>query len=138
MQLDTKDSRLLLLDDDPGDQVFVSNTLKTLSAKVDFAEKSSDAASMARTGYYEMIFASLHLKNEDGLQICPLLRTHDATRQMPILLLADQAEMDRVVKGLDLGANDYLIQPLDANEADCPHAHPVKTQAPLRPVAQKL
>ena len=113
---DTNDSRILLLDDDPSDQIFISNTLKAVSATVDFAEKIADAASMARTGYYEMVFASLHLKTEDGLKVCAQLRTNDTTRQMPILLLADAMEMDRVVKGLDLGANDYLLQPLDANE----------------------
>src|ERR1700722_5547596 len=114
--LDIKDSRILLLDDDPADQVFLSNTLKTLDAKVDFAEKITDAASMARTGYYEIIFASLNLKNEDGLQICSQLRTNDATRQMPILLLGNSDEMARVAKALDLGANDYMLPPLDINE----------------------
>src|SRR6185437_906828 len=58
----------------------------------------------------------LDLKNEDGLQICPQLRTHEATRQLPILLLVGDDDIARAAKGLDLGANDYLMRPLDANE----------------------
>jgi two-component system cell cycle response regulator len=71
---------------------------------------------MAHTGGYDMVFVSIDLKNGDGLQICPLLRTHESTRQLPILLIANDDQTSRVAKGLDLGANDYLVRPLDANE----------------------
>src|SRR5205814_8704681 len=44
------------------------------------------------------------------------LRTRESTRQSPILLLANNGDIARVAKGLDLGANDYLLRPLDPNE----------------------
>ncbi len=109
-------SRALLLEDSVPDQEMISATLSAHGCTVDTVDKIGDAASMVRTGFYDVVFASLDLRNEDGLQICPHLRTHEASRQTPILLLANDSEMERVAKGLDLGANDYLLRPLDANE----------------------
>src|SRR5207248_10806217 len=43
-------------------------------------------------------------------------RAAEATRQLPILLIADPGELTRLAKGLDLGANDYLVRPVDRNE----------------------
>jgi two-component system cell cycle response regulator len=65
---------------------------------------------------YDLIMLSLLLAEEDGLRLCSHLRSRDSTRQIPILLLADEQEMKRVAKGLELGANDYILRPIDRNE----------------------
>jgi len=65
---------------------------------------------------YDLIMISLLLASEDGLRLCSQLRSRDSTRQIPILLLADEQEMKRVAKGLELGANDYILRPIDRNE----------------------
>jgi two-component system cell cycle response regulator len=78
--------------------------------------KVSDAASMARTGYYDIVLTSLNLAQEDALTICAQLRSNDVTRHIPIVFLATQADTAKIAKGLDLGGNDYVLRPLDANE----------------------
>ncbi len=65
---------------------------------------------------YDLIIVSLLLAEEDGLRLCSHLRSRESTRQIPILLLADEQEMARVAKGLELGANDYILRPIDRNE----------------------
>jgi two-component system cell cycle response regulator len=109
-------SRVLLIEEDPIDEQFIRTTLVKLAASVDVSRSVEDGASMARTGYYDVVMASLNLKNEDSLQICTQLRTNAATRQLPILLLANENDINRVAKGLDIGANDYLMRPLDEHE----------------------
>jgi two-component system cell cycle response regulator len=52
----------------------------------------------------------------DALRIVSKLRANDASRLAPILLIGDPEELPRVAKGLDLGATDYLMRPLDRNE----------------------
>lgn len=52
----------------------------------------------------------------DPLRLCSRLRSHEATRQIPILLLAAPEDEARVGRGLELGANDYCQTPLDKNE----------------------
>jgi two-component system cell cycle response regulator len=52
----------------------------------------------------------------DGLRLLAQLRAGEPSRLAPILLVADQAQLPRLAKGLDLGANDYVLRPLDRNE----------------------
>jgi two-component system cell cycle response regulator len=65
---------------------------------------------------FDLIMISLLLAKEDGLRLCSQLRSREVSRQIPILLLADEQEMQRVAKGLELGANDYILRPVDRNE----------------------
>ena len=53
---------------------------------------------------------------QDALRLVAQLRGSEAGRLVPILLVADGEELPRLAKGLDLGANDYIVRPLDRNE----------------------
>lgn len=109
-------SNIILLEDEGDDRDFIIKTLTGLSANVECVGKVSDAASMGRTGYYDVVIASNNLASEDALTLCAQLRSHEQTRQLPLILLGTTEEMPRIAKGLDIGANDYLVRPLDANE----------------------
>ena len=52
----------------------------------------------------------------DALRVVSQLRANEPSRLVPILLIADPDELPRLAKGLDLGATDYLVRPLDRNE----------------------
>jgi two-component system cell cycle response regulator len=109
----------VVLEDRAADRQLIVNTLAHLGVRVTFAETVAEAVTLSEQDDCDLVFASLNLKNEDGLRICPQLRTYEATRRLPILLLAnsDDGDITRVAKGLsDLAANDYLVRPLDPNE----------------------
>jgi two-component system cell cycle response regulator len=52
----------------------------------------------------------------DALRIVGKLRAQESSRLVPIILIGDPDELPRVAKGLDLGATDYLLRPIDRNE----------------------
>jgi two-component system cell cycle response regulator len=52
----------------------------------------------------------------DALRLVAQLRGHEASRLSPILLVAESEDLPRLAKGLDLGATDYILRPLDKNE----------------------
>ncbi len=106
----------IVMEDDPLERQNMMQMLSKASMRVTFATTVAETAALAQAGDCDLVFASLDLKNEDGLHICPQLRTHEATRQLPILLIGSDAEMTKISKGLDLGANDYLVRPIDENE----------------------
>jgi two-component system cell cycle response regulator len=64
----------------------------------------------------ELVIAGLSVADGDPLRLVSHSRTSELTRQVPILLVADESELPRLAKGLDLGANDYIIRPIDRNE----------------------
>lgn len=65
---------------------------------------------------YDVIVVSLGLRNTDALRLCSQMRANERTRQVPLLLIADLEDRDRVLRGLDLGVNDYLTRPVDPTE----------------------
>ena len=83
---------------------------------VDVAASSAEAMQKSAKGNYDLVITGLQIGQEDGLRLCSNLRSADETRQVPILLIVDEFEMPRLVKGLDIGVSDYLMKPIDANE----------------------
>jgi two-component system cell cycle response regulator len=83
---------------------------------VEVAANSADAMQKAIKGNYDLVITGLQIGQEDGLRLCSNLRSADETRQVPILLIVDEFEMPRLVKGLDIGVSDYLMKPIDAYE----------------------
>lgn len=65
---------------------------------------------------YDMIMVSMGLKNYDGLRLCSQLRNLEKTRSLPILMIADPESEGKILRGLDMGVNDYLVRPIDPNE----------------------
>lgn len=64
----------------------------------------------------DLIILSLTLPEEDGLRLIAQLRTNEHAKHLPILLVATSTDLPRLAKGLDIGANDYIIRPIDRNE----------------------
>src|SRR5205823_9342433 len=56
------------------------------------------------------------IENFDGLRLCSQLRSLDRTRNVPILAVADADNNARLVRGLEIGVNDYLTRPVDKHE----------------------
>jgi len=77
-----------------------------------------EAVHELRTGAPDLLVVSLGLRDQDGLRLCSQMRSMDEGRHVPQLILVDDSPVDleRLVKGLDFGVNDYLIRPIDPNE----------------------
>ena len=65
---------------------------------------------------YDCVIISTALENFDPLRLCSQLRSIDRTRFVPIILIANEEEEELVMRGLELGINDYLMRPLDEQE----------------------
>src|SRR5262245_12415621 len=70
----------------------------------------------AAEGNYDLLIVSLALANFDGLRLCSQVRSLDRTRNVPILAISDAENASRLVRGLEIGVNDYLSRPIDKNE----------------------
>jgi two-component system, cell cycle response regulator len=75
-----------------------------------------EALTMARDETIDLMIVSLGFGAFDGLRLCSQTRSHERTRNLPILLIADPEDRAKVLRGLELGVNDYLTRPVDRNE----------------------
>lgn len=65
---------------------------------------------------FDLMIVSLNLENEDGLRLCSHLRSSERARSIPILMVAADEDMSRIAHGLEIGAHDYILRPVDKNE----------------------
>ncbi|MDP6691390.1 MAG: PleD family two-component system response regulator [Alphaproteobacteria bacterium] len=116
-KIETEVGRILVVEDR---EIYARNINQALDDRhtVSMATSADDAIAAARVGDVDLIIVSLSLQDTDGLRLCSHLRSMEESRQMPILILVDDTpdQMERLVRGLDLGVNDYLIRPVDQNE----------------------
>jgi len=108
-------SRILLLEERGFGAARIAETLGPVAETIIRADSCADAAHLLDSSI-ELVIASLSMPDGDPLRLVSQWRATEAFRQLPILLLANDGELAQLAKGLDLGANDYLIRPVDRNE----------------------
>ncbi len=65
---------------------------------------------------YDLMIVSLSLQHADGLRLCSQVRSLDRSRHMPIIIMVEPGDDARLLRGLDMGVNDYVLRPIDRNE----------------------
>ncbi len=109
-------ARVLVVDDwDLGART-IEDALARDGVVSDRARTEQEAIAQSTGGAYDLIVASMALAEEDPLKLVAMLRASDITRDTPLLLIAESQDHDRVLRGFELGANDWLTLPVDENE----------------------
>jgi two-component system cell cycle response regulator len=107
--------RILIVDDRPGSYERISSVLAE-EHTVELEANPNEALFRAADGNYDLLIISLGLENFDALRLCSQVRSIDRTRNVPILAVTDPDSGARMVRGLEIGVNDYLMRPIDKNE----------------------
>ena len=110
-----KGGRVLLVDDRPSSYERLAPPLAE-EHNVDVETNPAEALFQAADGDYDLLIVSLDLDNFDGLRLCSQARSLERTRHVPILAIADPEHNTRLLRGLVIGVNDYLLRPVDKNE----------------------
>lgn len=106
--------RLLLVEDEPGLVMTLTDRLTAEGYEVDSATDAATALTSATSGNYDAILMDVMLPGGNGFDICKTVRQKGI--QTPILMLTARGQVvDRVV-GLKLGADDYLVKPFEMAE----------------------
>jgi two-component system, cell cycle response regulator len=81
-----------------------------------YARDGAEAVRMTVAVNFDLLVVNLSLAEEDPLKLVAILRASDATHETPLLLVGEPGEKDRILRGFELGANDWLVQPIDPHE----------------------
>jgi heavy metal response regulator len=106
--------RVLLIEDEERIAAFVSKGLKEELFTVDVARNGAEGLDMSLAADYELIILDIRLPVRDGLSVCHELRTRGL--KTPILMLTARDSIEDRVRGLDAGADDYLVKPFAFKE----------------------
>ena len=64
----------------------------------------------------DVLVVSLSLANADGLRLCSQVRSLERTRHLPVLIIVEPSDDARLLRGLDMGVNDYVLRPIERHE----------------------
>lgn len=106
---------ILVVDSDPRQAERIRGYL-AVGHRVDVLSNPADAAMVVSGGDYELVLVSMSLGDFDPLRVCSQMRTAELTRTLPIILIAEDDDRQRVLRGLDLGVNDFIMRPVERNE----------------------
>ena len=108
--------RLLVAEDHPSLGPDLKKGLERCHYAVDLVANGEDALALGFEVPYDLIILDILLPGLDGLEVCRQLREQNQT--VPILFLSALGEIDQRVRGLDLGADDYLTKPFAFRELE--------------------
>lgn len=113
--MDVSGSRVLVIDDDGVQSKYILDALAQ-KFHVELLTRIDDTIKVAAEGVFDCILISTQLTEVDGLRLAMHLKTKDELRHVPLIIMVDEEEREVMLKGLELGVNDYISLPPDMNE----------------------
>ena len=106
--------KLLIVEDYVELSLRMKETLEGIGFYVDVAHDGASGEEKAFVNHYDAILLDLNLPDKDGIDILKFLRKNDVAA--PVIIITARDELGDRVKGLDLGADDYLVKPFQLEE----------------------
>ena len=104
---------ILVVDDDTALAEMIGIVLRAEGFDLEFCPDGTDALERFRAVQPDLVLLDLMLPGLDGIQICQLIRAESGT---PIIMLTAKGETTDVVRGLEAGADDYIVKPFNPKE----------------------
>lgn len=118
--------KILVVDDDNALREMVGIVLEAEGFEVSFHDAGSGALEAFKSTEPDLVLLDVMLPGKDGIEVCKEIR---ATAGTPIIMLTAKTESEDVVRGLEAGADDYVVKPFD------PVVLLARIRARLRPLA---
>ncbi len=112
---DVSGARILVVDDD---SVQLKRLAQVLGAhyQVEAVDQPESAQNIAEANDFDLVIVSTMMTDMDGLRLASHLKSHENLRHVPIIMIVDEDDERALLKGLEMGLNDYLVTPVDHNE----------------------
>jgi two-component system, OmpR family, alkaline phosphatase synthesis response regulator PhoP len=113
-QMTTMKSLVLLVEDEEALRLFIGDSLRNEGYAVEYACDGHEALEKALQLPVELLILDIMLPHRDGFEVCKELRA--AGHLTPVLMLTARSQVEDTVKGLKIGADDYVTKPFDMGE----------------------
>ena len=130
---DNSPANILIVEDQDFEGDKYSENIESEGHMVTRARDGFEAMEYIAQYQFDVIMVSLNM-DEDGLRLISHLRSNDKTRSVPIVMIGTNDDMPRIAQGLEIGAHDYVVRPVDKNELKAR----LKTQIKRKRFQEKL
>ncbi len=107
---------LMVVDDDPLVQEVLQMKLERAGYRVSVLSDGDAALAAIKETLPDLLILDINMPGISGFEVCRRLRSEENTRALPILMLTAYGSLDHIVKGLDIGADDYMTKPFEFEE----------------------
>jgi type IV pilus assembly protein PilB len=108
--------KIVLADDSKASRKILSFVLGRKGYQVITAVDGEDALEKIRSERPDLIILDIAMPKRDGFAVCHEVRSHTETRAIPVIMLTDSGSLEDKLKGISLGANDYITKPFTLEE----------------------
>jgi two-component system, sensor histidine kinase ChiS len=114
---DIQDIRILIVDDEPVNLQVLANHLSLEQYQVLLARSGSEALEIcSKEPRPDVIILDIMMPRMDGYEVCQKLRENYPASELPVIMLTAKNQVQDLVEGLSVGANDYIAKPFSKNE----------------------
>jgi diguanylate cyclase (GGDEF)-like protein len=107
---------ILVVDDDPQTCALLRDLCAALGHRVDVASDGDEALAHVAAQRPDLVLLDLMMPRKDGFGVLQALRAAEATRSLPVIVLTAMGDMDGKIRGMELGADDYVTKPFKLTE----------------------
>ena len=110
--------QILLVEDEPAQREILAYNLESEGFDVRRAENGEEAILLVAEALPDLIILDWMMPLLSGIEVCRQLKTREDTRNIPVIMLSARSEEVDTVRGLETGADDYVVKPYSMRELD--------------------
>lgn len=104
--------QILVVDDEIGALTLIGIMLERGGFNVLKARDANAALALLDEATPDLIILDVMMPGMDGIELCGVLRQRETTNKTPIIILSARGDADAIIRGIEAGANDYLLKPI--------------------------
>jgi len=108
--------KILIVDDVSRNIQILGNILSQEEFQMAYAQSGKEAIDVCEAENFDLILLDIMMPEMDGYEVCKILKENPATSEIPIIFLTAKADMDSIIKGFEIGGQDYITKPFNAAE----------------------
>lgn len=127
-------SRILIVDDNPQNLQVLGRLLQEKNYEIEFAINGKAALEWLESQQFDLILLDINMPEMDGFEVCQTIRKDEKLNKVPVIFLSADSDRESILRGFELGAQDYVTKPFDSRELIVR----VKTHLSLKNSLEKL
>lgn len=130
-ELDKERPIILIIEDNTAVRNYITEYLNS-SFQILEASNGQDGIDKAFEYVPDLVISDVMMPYKNGYEVCAILKKDQRTSHIPIILLTAKAASDEKLKGLEIGADDYLVKPFNSKELEIRMINLIETRIKLR------
>ncbi|MFA6404301.1 MAG: response regulator [Salinivirgaceae bacterium] len=114
--VEQKQPTILIVDDNPKNLEVLGKLLQVEKYKIEFAVNGKAALEWLEIRQFDLILLDINMPGLNGFEVCKIIRSNPLLGNVPIIFISAESDRENILKGFELGAQDYVTKPFDSRE----------------------